>query len=70
MINSETGRILKKKKKPDSDFWSNHPALRFTVCITPLAVFLTASVMADAQIHYNFINNTVFVLRTVDFRRV
>ncbi len=35
---------------------------RFTVCITPLvevAVFLTASVMADTQIHYNFKNNTV-----------
>ncbi len=36
----------------------------FTVCITPLAevsVFLRASVMADAQIHYNLKNNTVCV---------
>ncbi len=40
----------------------------FTVCITPLAVFLTVSVMADAKIHYNFINNTVFVLWNVALR--
>ncbi len=40
----------------------------FTVCITPLAAFLAASVMADARIHYDFINNTVFVSRNVVFR--
>ncbi len=40
---------------------------RFTVCncITPLVVLLTASVMADAQIQYHFINITVFVSRNV-----
>ncbi len=35
---------------------------RFTFCITPLAevaIFLTARVMVDAQIHYNLKNNTV-----------
>ncbi len=34
----------------------------FTFCITPLAevaIFLTARVMVDAQIHYNLKNNTV-----------
>ncbi len=41
---------------------------RFTVCITPLVVFLTGSVMADAQIHYDFINKTVFVSRNVVLR--
>ncbi len=40
----------------------------FTICITLLVVFLTASVVADAQIHYNFINNTVFVSRNVVLR--
>ncbi len=47
--------------------WELFPAVRYssdnrtpTVCITRLAVFLTASVMADIQIHYNFINNIVF----------
>ncbi len=44
-------------------YWSPTELLvLFTVCITPLvevAVFLTASVMADNQIHYNLKNNTV-----------
>ncbi len=40
----------------------------FIVCITPLVVFLTACVLADTQVHYNFINNTVFVPRNVVLR--
>ncbi len=49
--------------------WEPFPSMRyssdtraptiFTVCITPLAVFLTTEVMAVTQIHYNFTNNTV-----------
>ncbi len=33
--------------------------------ITLLEVFLTVSDMADAHIHYNCINNTVFVTKNV-----
>ncbi len=46
---------------------------RFIVCncislLAEIAVFLTASVMADTQIHYHFKNNTVFVSWNVVLR--
>ncbi len=39
----------------ESDNRAPPTASQFVSCITPLAVFLTASVMADAQIHCNII---------------
>ncbi len=48
--------------------WEPCPAVQYSshnrtpaVRIAPLAVYLTERVMADTQIHYCFINNTVFV---------
>ncbi len=48
------------------------PAVRyytsyFTVFITPLAAFLTASIMAMEQIHYNFTNTTFVVSQNIAY---